>query len=155
MIQRAVKDYEGAHVEVCFERNAVGVEFVCGKLAAFSLPEVGEITAERLHLRLSGQKVLCVVMDGHTGFREALCRAGFPECLIDECFEEMIVPRAKNSNLMDSLHGQSSGFAHLLYAWTGLRTLPAKIKTRYSGKVFEGPTAKDVVSLFKRWVLGQ
>ena len=96
-----------------------------------------------------------MVLDCHTSFREALGRAGFPDCVWDECFEELTVPRGKNSNLMEVLHGKADGFSHLLYAWTGLRTLPSKVKKRYSGTALEGPTAADVVNIFKRWVLGQ
>lgn len=134
-----------------FQQNATATEFVCEKL----LPEPSEITVELSRSRLSGQKVLCVVVDGHTGFLKSLCRAGFPQCLWDEFFEEMVLPPGKNSNLMEMLYHKADGFAHLLYAWTGLRTLPSKVKNRYVGKAFEAPTAKDVVNLFKPWVLGQ
>jgi len=142
-------------VEVSFEQSATSANLVLEKITAFDLPEPSEVSADLLRRRLAGHKVLCVVLDGCTGFRESMCRAGFPQETFDEFFVEMVVPGGKNSNLMDILHHKADTYRNILYAWTGLRHMPSKVKRRYTGAMFIGPTAKDVVNLFMRWLLEQ
>lgn len=154
IVADAMVRYSGVDVQIYFENKATNADFVLQQVTEFGLPEPSEISVDLLRWRLSGAKVLCVVMDGHTGFQESLSRAGFPpECVSEEFFAEMVVPRGKNSNLMGTLHDKADQHRHILYAWTGLRTMPSKVKKRYSVIAFEGPTATDVVNLFKRWLL--
>jgi hypothetical protein len=154
IVSEATSLHPGVEVQLYFEDKATNADLVLQKVTEFGLPEPSEISVDLLRWRLSGARVLCVVMDGHTGFQESLSRAGFPpECVSEEFFAEMVVPRGKNSNLMGTLHDRADQHRHILYAWTGLRTMPSKVKKRYSVIAFEGPTATDVVNLFKRWLL--
>lgn len=156
IISDAQSHYHDAKIDVVFETKVSrsNQESILAKIAEFDIPEPCEITAEVMRSRLAGQKVLCVVMDGQTGFDESLRRAGFPEgCICDEFFEHMVVPNGRNSNLLAVLHGKAEQYRHLLYAFTGLRTLSPLIKKRYSVFAYEAPTTRDVVNVFKRWLL--
>jgi hypothetical protein len=155
IILEATSIHPDVDIQLSFEEKAADVDTVLQKVGDFDLPEPSVISAELLRSKLSTKTVLCVVMDGHTGFSESFVRAGFPpECICQEFFVDMVVPRGKNSNLMKVLYNKATQHQHILYAWTGLRTMPAKVKKRYSQMAFEGPTAKDVVNLFTRWLLG-
>jgi hypothetical protein len=155
IVANALSRYEDVALELVFESKAQDSGPIITRLVGFGLPEPSEITPDLLREKLQGQKVLCVVMDGHTGFSESLQRCGFPdECICDEFFEFMGVSRGKNSNLMEVLHGKADTYPHILYAWTGLRTMPAAVKKRYAGKAIEAPTARDACNMFKRWILG-
>jgi hypothetical protein len=156
IVSEAQSHYQDAKISVVFETKVShsNQESIVARIAEFGIPEPCEITAEIMRSRLAGSKVLCVVMDGHTGFHESLRRAGFPdECICDEFFEHMVVPNGRNSNLLRVLHGKAEQYQHLLYAFTGLRTLSPLIKKRYSVFAYEGPTTRDVVNVFKRWLL--
>lgn len=156
IITQAKSQYSGdIDIELSFERTAASAELVLERIVAFTLPEPSEVSVELLRRRLAGEKVLCVVLDGRTGFCESMCRAGFPQEALDEFFVEMVVPGGRNSNLMDNLYHKADTHRHILYAWMGLRHMPSKVKKRYTGAMFIGPTTKDVVSLFKRWLLEQ
>ncbi len=156
IVREIASSYTGIDIQLSFESKAADADLILQKINNFNLPEPSAISVGLLRSRLAGEKVLCVVMDGHPDFYKSLCRAGFPpECICDEFFVELVIPRGKNSNLMEMLYNQAGHYRHLLYAWTGLRTMPASIKKRYSAVALEGPTAKDVVSLFKRWLLGE
>jgi hypothetical protein len=155
IVSEATSLHSGVDVQFCFERKAADEHLVLQKLIEFDLPEPSEVSVDLLRSKLSGARVLCVVMDGHTGFPESLRRIDFPEaCICDEFFEHMVVSRGKNSNLMEVLYKKADRHQHILYAWTGLRTMPSTVKKRYSVIAFEGPTARDVANLFKRWLLG-
>jgi hypothetical protein len=141
-------------IELCFEQKAADAALVVQKVADFNLPEPSEVSVALLRSKLAGEQVLCVVMDGQCGFPEALSRAGFPpECICEEFFVDMVISCGKNSNLMDLLYKKADQYRHILYAWTGLRHMPGTVKKRYTGAMFVGPTAKDAVSLLKRWLL--
>jgi len=156
IVSEATSIHSGVDIQLCFEQKAADADIVLQKVIEFDLPEPSEVSVDLLRSKLSGRRVLCVVMDGHTGFPESLSRAGFPpECICDEFFVEMVIPHGKNSNLMEMLYNKAGQYQHILYAWTGLRTMPNKIKKRYLGVAFEGPSARDVVNVFKRWLLGQ
>jgi hypothetical protein len=158
IISEAQSHYPQAEIQPVFETKVSGSnqESILARIVEFGIPEPSEITAEVIRSRLVGRKVLCVVMDGNTGFPESLRRAGFPdECICDEFFEHMVVPNGRNSNLMAVLHGKADQYQHLLYAFTGLRTLSASIKKRYAVFAYEAPTTRDVVNVFRRWLLNQ
>jgi hypothetical protein len=158
IVHDAQTHYPEAQIRVVYETKVSrsNQESIIATIADFGLPEPCEITADAMRLRLAGRKVLCVVLDGCTGFEECLRRSGFPdECICDEFFEHMVIPSGKNSNLMAVLHGKAEQYQHLLYAFTGLRTLSASIKKRYTVFAFEAPNARDVVNVFKRWLLNR
>jgi hypothetical protein len=120
------------------------------------LPEPSEITLEIMRAKLGGGKALCVVMAGRTSFQETFVRAAFPpECTTDEFFNDYIVPNGRNSNLIERLFDKAAEYRYLLYAWNGLRSMPASVKRKYAGAAFEGQTPREVVNLFKRWLLGK
>jgi len=147
--------FQGVQIHLVFETKAADAKLVLDRIDAFGLPVPSKISLELLRIKLQGGRVLCVVIDGSTGFPECFQRIDFPDdCISDEFFEHMVVSRGKNSNLMEILHGKADQYPHLLYAWTGLRTMPAKVKKRFSGTAIEGPTARDVANMFKRWLLG-
>ena len=162
MVAEVRSRYGEAEILVDFETKVSrsNQDSILARIAEFNIPppeptpEPCEITLEVMRARLAGRKVLCVVLDGRTSFDEALERAGFPEnCICDEFFEHMVVPGGRNSNLMETLHKRAEHHQHLLYAFTGLRTLSPRIKKRYSIFAYEGPNTREVVNLFKRWLL--
>jgi hypothetical protein len=158
IIHEAQSHYRDANIQVIFETKVSrsNQEFIVAKIAGFDLPEPCEITPEIMRSRLAGRKVLCVIMNGLTGFDESLRRAGFPdECICEEFFEHVVVPNGRNSNLMEVLDGKADQYQHLLYVFTGLRTLSASVKKKYSVFAYEAPTARDVLNVFKRWLLNR
>jgi hypothetical protein len=113
----------------------------------------GEVTLERLRSVIGDGRVLCVHMDGRTGLKEALKRAGFCEDGIERYFEEIPVDPGRNSNLMETLGDKPERYTHLLYAWEGLRHTSSEVEQRFGGNLFKASTSFRVVSLFKAKIL--
>jgi hypothetical protein len=80
IVSEAQSHYQDADIRVVFETKVShsNQDSIIVNIAEFNIPEPSEITAEIMRSRLTGRKVLCVVMEGRTGFHESLSRAAFP-----------------------------------------------------------------------------
>jgi len=113
----------------------------------------GEISLELLRSKIGQAKVLCVYLDGRTGLKNALRRAGFSQGALDECFEEMAVEPGRNSNLMESLGDKPERYTHMLYAWEGLRHTSSELEERFGSNLYKASTAFRVALQFKTRIL--
>lgn len=121
---------------------------------AFCTDDQPTITETVLANYLGDSSVLCVRALWQPSFRDAFERAGVPAGVFARHCTEDAVPQARNPNLIRHLNTASAQFHFLLYAWSGLRTLPPETKRRYRRGAFEGPTPAKVTALFKEGVLG-
>jgi hypothetical protein len=154
IVSSAKETYPAVEIELRCEKNAQSSSTVLQGIAAFGLPAPPDVSMERLSEKLQGKKILCVVLEGRSGFEQSLDRAGFPTEAFALYFEELSITAGKNSNLIELLSEKSKSFDHLLYAWSGLRTLPPKTKRDFCGLRFEAGSSFEVVLLLKKWVLG-
>jgi hypothetical protein len=101
--------------------------------------------------QLAGQRVYCVRSVSQTSFERTLQRLGF---VFDPlCFEEEVVESSRNSNLIQSLSSKSDRFHWLLYAWSGLRTLPSDAKKKFRSGCLEADSPMKVGTMFKQRLL--
>jgi hypothetical protein len=150
----AEETYPDAEIRLQFEKSAQSSSTVLTGIATFGLSPPPEISMDRLAEKLQGKKVLCVGLDGHAGFEGSLERAGFPKDAFAEYFVELTFSGGKHSNLIKLLNEKAKSYDHLLYSWSGLRSMPPAVKKKYSGVGLEASSSFEVVLLFKRWVLG-
>ena len=132
-------------------RDATGV---VEKMLAFGLqPAPPDTDSIELQKAIDGRRFYCVCSTNQSGFERALHRFGFRTD--GGHFIEEVVPDGKNSNLVNTLVTKANNFDWLLYAWLGLRTLPADVKRKFRGGCIEGDSPAKVVSLLKRRLLGR
>ena len=125
------------------------------EIEEFGLPEPEAVTIQILERVLGSTKVLCMCLDGKSGFGEALARANFPPESIGRFFVERCIGPGRNSNLMNIVSQEARHCEHFLYAWDGLRTLKPDVKRKFSGKAYEAQTAAKVIEIFRKWILGE
>lgn len=112
-----------------------------------------EISIDLLRRKLRGEKVLCLRSTSQSSFQDVFKREGIPTESWDDHFAELQLNPGKNSNLIQEVTNRAQRYSHLLYAWSGLRTLPSDVKRRFTGIRYEAPTTVKVVRFFRRWLL--
>lgn len=122
------------------------------RLTDFGLSEaLGDAESVLLSEQLAGQRLFCVRAANQPTFERTLKRMGFK--FDPEQFVEEAVPTSKNSNLVQSLTPKAEHFDWLLYAWAGLRTLPADVKRKFRCGALEADSPAKVVAMLKRTLL--
>jgi len=136
-------------------KNAQESQSVVTLLKEFGLEARNDaITGVMLSTFLGGATVLCVRAMWQPNFADAFRRARIPADLCGEQFIERTIHSGQNPNLIRELCEAACQYGVLLYAWKGLRTMPADAKRRFAKGVFEAETPAKVVALFKNGVLG-
>jgi hypothetical protein len=125
---------------------------IVSRLAAFGLsPQPAEEDTALLMKGLEGERLFCVRSASQPSFERTLVRFGFT--FDPTQFVEEIVPASKNSNLVQSLGGKAEQFDWLLYAWSGLRTLPSEVKRKFRRGALEADSPAKVAAMLSRAVL--
>ncbi len=101
--------------------------------------------------QIEGQRVFCVRAEKQPSFERTLVRLGFVFSPVQ--FVEEAVEPSRNSNLIQALGNKAEHFDWLLYAWSGLRTLPADVKRKFGSRGLEADSPMKVCSMFKRRLL--
>ena len=159
VIERIRERYPHVKIELSAPpRVEVGVgvtEELVEEIEEFGLPAPETITQKMLEQVLGNTQVLCMCLEGKTGFAEALERANFPPECITRFFVERPIGPGRHSNLMNIVSQEARRCEHFLYAWDGLRTLKPDVKRKFSGKAYEAQTSVKVIEIFRKWVLGE
>ena len=135
--------------------DAGAVSQILADIAAMGLASPPAVNMEILRTVLGTAYVLCAGREDGPNFRDALHRAGFPDEAWEAFFVERAVKSGRNSNLTAMLTEEAKRCEHALYAWSGLRTLDAKQKKKFTGKCYEADTPAKVIEIFRRWIIGK
>ena len=151
-ILEQTRDYPHKGVELLTLPDAQNSDQVVAELNRFGLKAQASpvLPVAKLQEYLGDSRVLCVRAMWQASFAKSLEHMGVPRELFNDRFNERTVSPGQNSNLIRELKKAASRFDQLLYAWKSLRTLPAKVKKQYKGKVLEAATTAEVVELLVR-----
>jgi hypothetical protein len=152
---KILASHEGQHrieLEVFDDlRDSAAIIKRLGQFGLTSEPADGDSVA--LTQQLAGQRVYCVRAATQPSFERTLTRLGF---VFDaQQFVEEVVPPSRNSNLIQTMSGKADQFQWVLYAWAGLRTLPADMKKKFHGHWLEADSPTKVCLMLKRRLLKQ
>lgn len=154
IIERARSRFPTTRVQLETSSDVLSTEKVVEKLDHFGVATQGTIPRSELAEKLGQSRVLFIWQKGRTPPSVALQRRGFTESDIQDFFEELAIDPGRNPNLVRLLRNKANEFDHLLYAWGGLRTLPAEVKRRFKVVAREASDTTKVADLFVRWLRG-